>query len=607
MLDSEFLTKVAYAQQLSPDQEEVFLLRFAQNQDYDTIASQLNTSTGACLKRMGQVYKKFGISGGRRGKESQLRHLLLEKYEQVKPSTIGNARQQSLSRQISIVYREQEPDSGIASQLQQLLSSRGHRVILTPDKPTKAKNWSQLWQQQLQNCDCLLLLLSHQLVSSELLIEELESLQELQKSSPSNKPMVVAIRVNWEANTAVNYQLRNYLQTILQQEWRSPRDTATIVGNLLPLLQGETANIPPLQFPPVSSQETVDGQPLPVAAPELPEGQVALTSAFYIERPPIESRCYEQIQQPGSLIRIKAARQMGKTSLMARILQQAVQLGYPTVHINFQLADRDIFANLEFFLKWFCANVGHSLHIPNQLDEYWDEFLGSKVNCKAYFEQYLLPAIGKPVVIGLDEVDRIFPYGEIAEDFLGLLRAWHEEGKRRPIWKQLRLVVVHSTEVYIPMDINQSPFNVGLAIELPEFTPAQVTDLAHRYGLDWQTPEITPLMNLVGGHPYLVRLALYHIAQGDITLEQLLATAATETGLYSDHLRRHLWHLEKNPELLTAMQTVVTSQQPTRLSSEIAFKLDSMGLVRFHGNQVVPRYDLYRCYFQELLKDIVEA
>ena len=45
---------------------------------------------------------------------------------------------------------------------------------------------------------------------------------------------------------------------------------------------------------------------------ELPEGQVKLNSPFYLERPPIETTCYQTIINSGSLIRIKAPRQMGK-------------------------------------------------------------------------------------------------------------------------------------------------------------------------------------------------------------------------------------------------------------------------------------------------------
>ncbi|NET62501.1 MAG: protein kinase, partial [Symploca sp. SIO2E6] len=61
---------------------------------------------------------------------------------------------------------------------------------------------------------------------------------------------------------------------------------------------------------------------------EQPEGQVSLDSPFYIERPPIEPDCYETIVQPAALIRVKAPRQMGKSSLMSRILHQATQSGH---------------------------------------------------------------------------------------------------------------------------------------------------------------------------------------------------------------------------------------------------------------------------------------
>ncbi len=38
---------------------------------------------------------------------------------------------------------------------------------------------------------------------------------------------------------------------------------------------------------------------------EFPGGPVPLESPFYIERPPIEQLAYAEVEQPGSLIRIK--------------------------------------------------------------------------------------------------------------------------------------------------------------------------------------------------------------------------------------------------------------------------------------------------------------
>ncbi|RMG06871.1 MAG: molecular chaperone Tir, partial [Cyanobacteria bacterium J055] len=233
----------------------------------------------------------------------------------------------------------------------------------------------------------------------------------------------------------------------------------------------------------------------------------------------------------------------------------------------------------------------------------WSDYFGSKDNCTAYFEDCLLSDPEMPLMLGLDEVDRVFQYPKIADDFFSLLRAWYEEAgygdTNSQLWQNLRLVVVHSTEVYVPLNVNQSPFNVGLPIELPEFTSAQVSDLARRHGLNWQDDRVEPLIALVGGHPYLVRLALYHLAQNQLSWEELLTTAATEAGLYGDHLRRHLWSLQKHPELAMAFAKVVQSQEPIELESAIAFKLHSMGLVHLQGNLVFSRFELYRQYFGE--------
>ncbi|WP_279239728.1 LysR family transcriptional regulator [Scytonema sp. UIC 10036] len=54
---------------------------------------------------------------------------------------------------------------------------------------------------------------------------------------------------------------------------------------------------------------------------EPPEGSVPLASNLYIERLTIEQTCYQEILQPRAFIRIFAPRKMGKTSLIARILE----------------------------------------------------------------------------------------------------------------------------------------------------------------------------------------------------------------------------------------------------------------------------------------------
>ncbi len=76
MFSHDFLTMMARKHELSLEQEQVLVMRVGEEKSYEQIAQQLNTSADACLKRMGQVYKKFNIVGNSRGKENKLRIFL---------------------------------------------------------------------------------------------------------------------------------------------------------------------------------------------------------------------------------------------------------------------------------------------------------------------------------------------------------------------------------------------------------------------------------------------------------------------------------------------------------------------------------------------------
>lgn len=336
-------------------------------------------------------------------------------------------------------------------------------------------------------------------------------------------------------------------------------------------------------------------------SPALTPRQLAPSYGTYIERPPIEERCYDAIGQPGALICIHAPTQMGKTSLMAKIIQQGRWQEYHTVTLNFQLASSHVLSNLDKFLQWFCASIGKSLGLPNQVANYWDNMLGGKSSSTDYFENYLLAEIDSPIVIGLDNVEVIFQYPEIALNVFCLLRTWNEKAKYgnrlSRVWEKLRLVVVYSTEIYLPLMIHHSPFNLGLSIGLPEFTRQQVQDLVQRYGFDWNVDQVKQLMSLVGGHPYLLKKALYHICEQDFTLEELLVTYTKKIRIYSEYLCHKLSNLRQYPELCAAFTQVTNSPTPVELEWEQALQLQTLGLVKLKGDRVIPSCNLYRQYF----------
>lgn len=338
---------------------------------------------------------------------------------------------------------------------------------------------------------------------------------------------------------------------------------------------------------------------------EFPDGQVPLNSRFYIERPPWEAQAYEEIFNPGALLVIKSPLNMGKTSLMSRVLAKARSQSYHTVTLNLQLAEASVLSNLEKFLRWVMANITLQLEISSEIDQYWDQDLGAKVSCSNYLQRHILDQLTKPLVLALDEVNHLFEYPDVAQEFLPLLRFWHEEANNVRVWQGLRIIVVHSTDVHLPLDIHQSPFNLGLRIILPEFNFAQVKELASRHQFKLETANVdqglTALMDMVGGFSYLIRQAFYVLSTQEITLQQLLAEAPTPSGIYRTHLQKQFVLLNKYPELINTFSQIVAANSPLQVSSLISYKLSSIGLVKLSGNQVIPSCQLYRLYFQDYL------
>ncbi|UNU25695.1 AAA-like domain-containing protein [Microcoleus vaginatus] len=335
---------------------------------------------------------------------------------------------------------------------------------------------------------------------------------------------------------------------------------------------------------------------------EWPEGPVRLNSEFYIERSRMESDCYQQILQRGSMIRIKAPKLMGKTSLLYRIMECANTNNYRLVRLDFREAEKEIFSDINKLIKWFCLNISRELKLESNIDKL-QAGGGILMNCKNYFEDQVLAAKDSPLVLALEEIDCIFCYKEISEDFFSMLRSWFEKSRKREGWEKLRMVLLYSTNVYVKLPVNQSPFNVGFEVELTEFSQQNILDLASRHQLSWGTDEVVALMAMIGGYPYLVRKALYHLKDSNLSLADILQNAATEVGIYRQYLQDHWANLQNYSELKAALQQVVSADSAVKLEQVLEFKLLSTGLVKKNQHGITPSCRLYRDYFGEKFRD----
>jgi DNA-binding SARP family transcriptional activator len=334
---------------------------------------------------------------------------------------------------------------------------------------------------------------------------------------------------------------------------------------------------------------------------EAPGGAVPLDSPFYVERE-TDRRFRTAVARRDSIVLVKGPRQVGKTSLLARGLQQARESGAAVVFTDLQTLNEDHLSGADALLRALAEDLCEQLDLSVSPAEVWAPRRGPSPNFRRYLRGEVLGALEQPLVWGLDEVDRLFSCPFHTEVF-GLFRSWHNERALNPTGplSRLTLAIAYATEAHLfILDLNQSPFNVGTRLRLSDFELGDVGDLNRRYGSPLRSDEeVRRFFELVGGHPYLTRCGLHGMAAG-ASLQQVEAGAEQDEGLFSDHLRRILLLLQRRPSLCETVREVLRGQ-PCR-SLEDFYHLRSAGVLTGDAvDQARPRSLLYARYLSRHL------
>jgi len=348
--------------------------------------------------------------------------------------------------------------------------------------------------------------------------------------------------------------------------------------------------------------------PQSATALRYPSGPLPLDSPLYMGRSPIEDLAFQEITQVGCVVRIKAPPQFGKSSLLLRMLHQAEQMGYATAVIDLQQVSADLLSDCDRVLQWFSATLALKLGVDADPAPGWNQLVGSQLSATLFVREQILRSVNRPVLLAINDLGRLFEHPATAQGFLPLLRSWYEEAGHDDLWQHLRLVVTYSTDSYLPLDINYSPFNIGLPLALPEFTAAQVLELTRVYGLNWgdsqgdccANREVEQLIALVGGHPWLVHMAIYHLSRDLLTFDDLLQTASTPQGIYQGHLQKLLATINQ-PQLVKPLRALVMGEGAIALAPMLAYKLEGTGLIKGAAEGWQISCELYRQYLRQAL------
>lgn len=208
-------------------------------------------------------------------------------------------------------------------------------------------------------------------------------------------------------------------------------------------------------------------------------GSLASHALSYVSRS-ADLEIYKGLKA-GELCYVFNSRQMGKSSLRVRMMQRLMKENICCGFIDLTgIGTQEMTPE-----KWY-AGIVQALVSTCQLNTFqWQQWWLQKRDLfsplqrlKLFIEDILLLEIPEPIVIFVDEIDRVLSQNFDLDDFFGLIRFCFEARAVNPDYERLNWVLLG---VATPCDLIQNkgnnPFNFGRAIKLQGFKLQEVAPL----------------------------------------------------------------------------------------------------------------------------------
>ncbi len=483
------------------------------------------------------------------------------------------------SRKVVLLYkRNLQPDENLLRTVEEQLKISGHDVFV--DHHVKiGVQWAEAVEQRIRAADAVVAIVSPRAMQSEMLEFEIETAHD--QYGKTGKPAILPVKIG--SQEAIDGVIGAIIKPLNTFVWKDAQDDQKLAAELLSAIHE------PLK----PRQEEVKLEPVGGAVPP--------DSPFYIPRNS-DQEFRTALAGKESILLIKGARQMGKTSLLAQGTRQAKEAGWRYGMTDFQKLNAAQLASEEVFYRLMAATLARQLKFQYDFANEWDDIFGANLNMETFLRE-LLDSSEDHLVWFMDEVDKLF-LAPFASDFFGLVRSWHNSRSTEPDgpWNKLTVVIAYATEAHLFIqDLNQSPFNVGRKLELDDFNLQQMVDLNGRYGSPLSSyQEVEKLQSLIGGQPFLARRALDVLATGKYDLVSLLAEADRDDGPFGDHLKRILVSVSRLPAVVEYVTLMLNGQ--TSSNTDAYYRLLAAGIIKQdRDGKVIFRCDLYHSYLRHHL------
>jgi hypothetical protein len=340
-------------------------------------------------------------------------------------------------------------------------------------------------------------------------------------------------------------------------------------------------------------------------------GTLGVDADCYVSRP-ADTELLDNIKA-GHYCYILTARQMGKSSLMARTAHQLEnEPNYHSFSIDMNEFGPSTVKDDQFYFG-LLDEINTQLRIYTDLETWWEtkKRLGSVHKFKLFLKDTVLEKIEGKIVIFLDEIDVIqkLPF---RDDFFAVIRSIYNDGQaNHPTFGRFIFVFLGvATPNDLIKDPKKTPFDIAERITLRDFEWAKAKKVLNE-GLEEACSEraemvLKRIFYWTNGHPYLTQKLCKAVVEeakaggthwtnnrvDNLVHEKILDEWRDEDNLIFVHK-----FVSNEQTLISLYRKIFEGQKIYSNASEEQNRLKISGLVREEKELLIWRNEIYRFVF----------